>query len=326
MKKILFLLFVLPLVACGASTEQVDQESTQQELASISIENQKNEILLDEIVNPDSEKAKPIKKESVFLSDYKTYKNIDEKIKLEKINAAQTLDQPWGMDFIDSNTLIITEKKGNLILFDLNKKISKDIRKKFNKFNFFKMNFKDLEQIEEDYLKNKYDFILLDLGFSSNQLEDAQVGISFKVDSKLNMNYLNSGFTAYEIVNNYSEEELSRVFADYGEIKQSLKLAKFIVRTRQDKAINTNFDLIEVLRDSGVNFRSKKIHFATQAFQALRIECNKELENLNIFFEKIYNYLNKDGILAIISFHSLEDRIVKNYFKFNSFKKDNFKQ
>ncbi len=208
---------------------------------------------------------------------------------------------------------------------DLNaQEIAKDIRKQFNKLNFFKMNFKDLEQIEEDYLKNKYDFILLDLGFSSNQLEDAQIGISFKADSKLNMNYLNSDFTAYDILNNYSEEELSRVFADYGEIKQSLKLAKFIVRTRQDKSINTNFDLIEVLRSSRVNFRSKKIHFATQAFQALRIECNKELENLNIFLEKVYKYLNKDGILAIISFHSIEDRIVKNYFRSNSFKKDKF--
>ena len=203
--------------------------------------------------------------------------------------------------------------------------IAKEFKTKFNKFNFYKMNFKYVEKIDEDFLKNKFDFILLDLGFSSNQLEDVQIGISFKENSKLNMNYLNSGFTAYDIVNNYSEEELSRIFADYGEIKQSLKLAQFIVRTRQGKSINTNFDLIEVLRDSGVNFRSKKIHFATQAFQALRIECNKELENLHIFLEKVYNYLNKDGKLAIISFHSLEDRIVKNYFKSNSFKKDNFK-
>ena len=203
--------------------------------------------------------------------------------------------------------------------------IAKDLRKKFNNFDFLKMNFKDLEKIEKDYLKNKFDFILLDLGFSSNQLEDVQIGISFKEDSKLNMNYLNSGSTAHDIINDYSEEELSRIFADYGEIKQSLKLAKFIVSTRQGKSINTNFDLIEVLRGSGVNFRSKKIHFATQAFQALRIECNKELENLNIFLEKVYNFLNKDGILAIISFHSLEDRIVKNYFKSNSFNKDNFK-
>ena len=203
--------------------------------------------------------------------------------------------------------------------------IAKELSAKFNKFNFYKINFKDLEKIDGDYLKNKFDFILLDLGFSSNQLEDVQIGISFKQNSKLNMNYLNSGFTAYDIINNYSEKDLSRIFADYGEIKQSLKLAKFIVKTRQNKSIESNFDLIEVLRDSGVNFRSKKIHFATQAFQALRIECNKELENLNIFLEKIYNYLNKDGILAIISFHSLEDRIVKNYFKSNSFKKYDYK-
>ena len=183
--------------------------------------------------------------------------------------------------------------------------IAKDFRSKFNKFNFYKMNFKDLEKIDEDFLQDKFDFVLLDLGFSSNQLEDIQIGISFKENSKLNMNYLNSAFTVYDIVNYYNEEDLSKVFADYGEIKQSLKLAKFIVKTRQDKTINTNFELIEVLRNSGVNFRSKKIHFATQAFQALRIECNKELENLNIFLEKVYNYLNKDGILAIISFHSL---------------------
>ena len=203
--------------------------------------------------------------------------------------------------------------------------IAKEFRTQFNKFNFFKMNFKDLEKLEKDYLKNKFDFILLDLGFSSNQLENVQIGISFKENSKLNMNYLSSGFSAHDIINNYSEKELSRIFLEYGEIKQSLKLAKFIIRTRQNKSIDTNFELIEVLRGSGVNFRSKKIHFATQAFQALRIECNKELENLNIFLEKIYNYLNKDGILAIISFHSLEDRIVKNYFRSNYFKKDNFK-
>jgi len=203
--------------------------------------------------------------------------------------------------------------------------IAKEFRSKFNKFNFYKINFKDFEKIDDDCVKNKFDFILLDLGFSSNQLDDVQIGISFKENSKLNMNYLNSGLTAYEIINNYSEKDLSRIFADYGEIKQSLRLAKFIVRTRQNQSIDSNFDLIEVLRESGVNFRSKKIHFATQAFQALRIECNKELENLNILLEKIYNYLNKDGILAIISFHSLEDRIVKNYFKSNSFNKDNFK-
>ena len=110
--------------------------------------------------------------------------------------------------------------------------IAKELIAKFNKFNFYKINFKDFEKIDGDYLKNKFDFILLDLGFSSNQLEDAQIGISFKTDSKLNMNYLNSGFTAYDIVNNYSEKELSRVFADYGEIKQSLKTCKIYCKNK----------------------------------------------------------------------------------------------
>ena len=93
---------------------------------------------------------------------------------------------------------------------------------------------------------------------------------------------------------------------------------------RSRKLIETNFDLIEVLRDSGVNFRSKKIHFATQAFQALRIETNKEINNLNTFLKKIHLYIQENGLLAIISFHSLEDRIVKNYFKNNVVKKNNF--
>ena len=208
---------------------------------------------------------------------------------------------------------------------DLNaQEIANNIKVKYKKFNFFKMNFKDLERLNNNDLENKFDFILLDLGFSSNQLEDIKIGISFKENSNLNMNYLNSNITAYDIINSYSEDELSRVFADYVEINQSTKLAKFIVKARKDKSINTNFELIEVLRDSRINFRSKKIHFATQAFQALRIECNKELENLTIFLTKIFNFINKDGILAIISFHSLEDRIVKNYFKSNFFKKDKY--
>ena len=86
-----------------------------------------------------------------------------------------------------------------------------------------------------------------------------------------------------------------------------------MLNQRSIKKINTNFEFIEILRDSGVNFRSKKIHFATQAFQALRIESNNELENLEIFLKKVHNFLKINAYLAIISFHSLEDRIVKNY-------------
>ena len=111
------------------------------------------------------------------------------------------------------------------------------------------------------------------------------------------------------------------MFNLFGEINQSKKLAKYIVDQRSKRKINTNFEFIEVLRHSGVNFRSKKIHFSTQAFQALRIETNNELENLDTFLKKVHNFLENNAYLAVISFHSLEDRIVKNFFRDNKVKK-----
>ncbi len=199
--------------------------------------------------------------------------------------------------------------------------IAKKLFKENNKFSFKKLNFKDLNKLNFNNSTLKFDFIFLDLGFSSNQLLDEKIGISFQIDSKLNMNYLNTNITAYEIINKYNTDQLSRIFLDYGEIKDSAKLADFIVKTRKNKKIETNFDLVDILRESRVNFRSKKIHFATQAFQALRIECNKELENLITFLEKVHLYLNNNGYLGIISFHSLEDRVVKNYFRDNKISK-----
>jgi len=200
------------------------------------------------------------------------------------------------------------------------KVIAKNLKKKFTNLSFYKTNFKDLDLLE---LKiKKFDFILLDLGFSSNQLDDNNIGLSFKHNSNLNMNYLDSNLNAYKIINFYNKEELQRVFHLYGEINHAEKLAKYIINQRSIKPINTNYELIEILRDSGVNFRSKKIHFATQAFQALRIESNNELENLKIFLTKIHNFLELNAYLAIISFHSLEDRLVKNFFRDNKVKKN----
>ena len=203
-------------------------------------------------------------------------------------------------------------------------KIAKEISKKNKRFSFIKINFKDLEKINSKNIHKRFNLILLDLGFSSNQLENELIGLSFKINSKLNMNYLDGDLTAFEIINNYKIEELNRIFKDYGEIHNYNKLSEFIVKNRSKKSIETNFDLIEILRNSKVNFRSKKIHFATQAFQALRIEVNKEIENLKNFLEKVHLYLKTDGFLAIISFHSIEDRVVKNYFRSNSCKKNNY--
>lgn len=206
---------------------------------------------------------------------------------------------------------------------DTNSKIiAKNLKKNFPNIIFYKVNFKNLDLLELDI--KKFNLILLDLGFSSNQLEDKKIGLSFNINSNLNMNYLGGDLNAHKIINYYDKNELQRIFHLYGNINQSEKLAKYIVNQRSIKKINTNFELIEVLKDSGVNFRSKRIHFATQAFQALRIETNNELENLKKFLTKVHDFLEKNGYLAIISFHSLEDRIVKNYFKDNKVKKNKY--
>jgi len=199
---------------------------------------------------------------------------------------------------------------------------AEEISKKNNKLSFYKINFKDLDKINLEKNPHKFNLILLDLGFSSNQLENENIGISFKINSKLNMNYLGGDLTAHEIINNYNIDELTRVFQEYGEIIHSKKLSEFIIKARSKKIIDTNFELIEIIRNSGINFRSKKIHFATQAFQALRIEANREINNLNNFLKKIHLFIEKKGYLVIISFHSLEDRVVKNYLKSNSIKKN----
>ncbi len=202
--------------------------------------------------------------------------------------------------------------------------IAKKLKKNFPNIFFYKSNFKNFDLL--DLNKKKFNLILLDLGFSSNQLADSDIGLSFKENSKLNMNYLGGDLNAYKIINYYEKDELQRVFNLYGEINQAEKLAKYIIKQRSLKKINTNFDFINVLRNSGVNFRSKKIHFATQAFQALRIESNSELENLMIFLKKVHIFLETNAYLAIISFQSLEDRIVKNYLRDNCIKKNkNFK-
>ena len=198
--------------------------------------------------------------------------------------------------------------------------IAKRLKKKFPNIFFYKSNFINFDLL--DFNKKKFNLILLDLGFSSNQLADSNIGLSFKENSKLNMNYLGGDLNAYKIINFYEKDDLERVFNLYGEINQAEKLAKYIIKQRSLKKINTNFEFIDVLRYSGVNFKSKKIHFATKAFQALRIESNRELENLEIFLKKIHIFLNINAYLAIISFHSLEDRIVKNYFRDNRIKKN----
>jgi 16S rRNA (cytosine1402-N4)-methyltransferase len=257
-----------------------------------------------------------------------TIVNIHKPIMVEEIlsfiegdNSLNILDCTFGggghtKKFLEKDFTVVSIDKDNNA-----KEIANELKKKYKKLSFYQINFKDIEIVFNRNPDLKFDFILLDLGFSSNQLANDNIGISFQINSKLNMNYLDSDLNAYQVINNYDEESLSKIFFEYGEIFQSKKLANFIIKNRSKKIIETNFELIEILRDSGVNFRSKKIHFATQAFQALRIECNQELNNLKVFLKKVHQFLNYQGYLSILSFHSLEDRIIKNYFKDNKYSK-----
>jgi 16S rRNA (cytosine1402-N4)-methyltransferase len=154
----------------------------------------------------------------------------------------------------------------------------------------------------------------MDLGVSSPQLDESERGFSFNKDAELDMRMDRSqSLTAKEIVNEYSEEELANIIYRYGEEKKSRRIAKAIVDNREVKPIKTTKQLADIVENCLP--KSYRIHPATRTFQAIRIATNAELESLEATLPEATDHLNKDGRLAIISFHSLEDRIVKQFFK-----------
>lgn len=161
------------------------------------------------------------------------------------------------------------------------------------------------------------DGILLDLGVSSYQLDTAERGFSYKVDTPLDMRMdTRQALSAREIVNDYDEMELFRVIRDYGEDKFAKNIAKHIVRARNEKPIETTFQLNEIIKAAiPAKMRAEGGHPSKRTFQAIRIECNKELEVLENSLDNMIDFLNPGGRLAIITFQSLEDRIVKNSFR-----------
>jgi 16S rRNA (cytosine1402-N4)-methyltransferase len=176
----------------------------------------------------------------------------------------------------------------------------------------------DLKEIVERKNFGPVSGILLDLGMSSAQLEGTQKGFSFKMDQGLDMRYNDeAGFlTAEKIVNEWPEEKIEETLKNYGEEKFSKKIAKNIVEQRKQGRIKTTFQLIEIIKDATPSsYWRGKIHYATRTFQALRIAVNDELENIKRVLPQALEILSPGGRLAVISFHSLEDRIVKNFFK-----------
>ncbi len=161
------------------------------------------------------------------------------------------------------------------------------------------------------------DGIVLDLGVSSYQLDTVERGFSYKYDTALDMRMdTRQALSAKEIVNGYSQKDLARVIRDYGEDKFANNIAKHIVAAREREAIETTFQLNEIIKGAiPAKMREKGGHPSKRTFQAIRIECNRELEVLKNSLEEMIAFLNPGGRICIITFHSLEDRIVKSAFK-----------
>lgn len=224
------------------------------------------------------------------------------------------------------HTLEITKrfgKKVKIICFDLDKdaisRSKKIIDEKKADVFFQNIGFQDFDKSLDKLGIKNVDRILLDLGLSSFQLEESGRGFTFMKNEPLLMTMKkdndNNDLTAKMIVNTWSEETLADIIYGFGEEKYSRKIAKAIVIARNEKEIKTTFDLVDIVdKVVGRFYRGKKIHPATKTFQALRIATNSELSNLEEVIQKGFNYLSKGGRMAIISFHSLEDRIVKKAF------------
>ena len=209
---------------------------------------------------------------------------------------------------------------GLLIAFDQDQEAidySEQLLKKVSdNYKIIKSNFVNMKSELEKIGIFKVDGIIFDLGFSSPQIDNEKRGFSFMSDAPLDMRMnQDEKFTAHEVVNNYSKDELVKCFYNYGEEKMSVVIANKIIEKRKEKSINTTLELVEVIKGAtGANYFYKH-HPERKIFQAIRIEVNDELNVLEKVLPDAVELLNKNGRLSVITFHSLEDKIVKSVFK-----------
>ena len=209
----------------------------------------------------------------------------------------------------DKGLLISIDQDTNAIEYS-----KKRLEKFGSKWKVFKGNFENIDTIAYMAGVDKVDGILMDIGVSSKQLDDPERGFSYRYDVKLDMRMnIEQKISAYDVVNTYSEEQLSKIIFEYGEERYARKIAKLIVEERKSFPIEKTSDLIALIKRAYPERASK--HPAKKTFQAIRIEVNRELEVLENAISKAVELLKVGGRLAIITFHSLEDRIVKNKFK-----------
>lgn len=219
-----------------------------------------------------------------------------------------------------SRYILSKSKNINLYVFDQDEEAIKNGVKNFSQkdnIHFINTNFVNLKSALYERNITKIDGLIADLGVSSYQLDNAERGFSYMSDAPLDMRMdKSSNLTAYDVVNNYSEDELSNIIRMYGEENWAGKIAKVIVDRRMQKSIDTTLELVDIIEKAiPKKLRDKNKHPAKRTFQAIRIEVNNEIKILEKFLQDAFELLSIGGRLSIITFHSLEDRAVKNIFK-----------
>ena len=222
------------------------------------------------------------------------------------------LDCTFGRGGHTKKILDKLSSKGQLVSFDLDDSAMEAAKNiKHENFRFIKTNFSKIDEFIKD---NSLTGVLIDCGVSSPQLDEPQRGFSFQKKGPLDMRFnQKQKLTCKDVIEKFSEKEISTILWKFGEEKESRKIAKSIVKHREKNVINNTLDLAEIIK-AAKTIKTKK-HPATKSFQALRMAVNSEIENLSVCLEKIKDKLIKSGKLVIISFHSLEDRIAKQTFK-----------
>lgn len=194
---------------------------------------------------------------------------------------------------------------------------ARNILAEYKNIELVHSNFEEIERIIKEYAPEGVDGILMDLGVSSYQLDEGERGFSYMKDAPLDMRMnQDDSFSAFEVVNEYDEEKIYRIIKDYGEEKFAKRIAGFILKARQEQPIRTTLELVEIIKNAiPAKARREGPHPAKRTFQAIRIEVNRELSILKDTIENAVDGLKPGGRLAIITFHSLEDRIVKNTYR-----------
>lgn len=259
-----------------------------------------------------------------FVVDFKHYT-------VMKNEAVEALNCRAGLVYVDAtlgggghSELILKniQPSGQLISFDIDEdaiKAASERLKDYKNLTIVKDSYTNIKKVLHDLKIEKITGgIIFDLGASYHQLTKIERGFSFSKNAPLDMRFnKDNALSAFDVVNSYSEADLVRIFSEYGEERFSKRIAKKIIEQRRLKAIETTGELADLIINATPKVKSS-IHPATRVFQAIRIEVNQELTNVKKTLDNLLDLLGHDAIISIISFHSLEDRIVKNFFRYHS--------